>query len=215
MTSTDTASSPVQIKKSERTRKKIADAYIALMQSKTYDRITVREIIDRAEITRSTFYAYFDDIYSLLEHIESSFLSGISFDYSQTGHAKSDGENYPTAMVNNLSGLFNYCKLHRDTVLALTGEHGDPLFGPRIQSVLEQYFDRSMTVDCVPDDNFRPYYIRFLSAANLGTLLLWLKENTCSSEALAWISEVIRFASVEHILAPNSNAGFPPMPPLK
>jgi AcrR family transcriptional regulator len=37
----------------------IADALLALMREQRYDRITVQEIIDRADVGRSTFYAQF------------------------------------------------------------------------------------------------------------------------------------------------------------
>ena len=46
-------------RRSRRSRRLIVDALIALMREKRYDRITVQEIIDRADVGRSTFYAQF------------------------------------------------------------------------------------------------------------------------------------------------------------
>jgi AcrR family transcriptional regulator len=46
-------------RRSRRSRRLIVDALLALMQEKRYDRITVQEIIDCADVGRSTFYAQF------------------------------------------------------------------------------------------------------------------------------------------------------------
>ena len=46
-------------RRSRRSRRLIVDALIALMREKRYDRITVKEIIDRADVGRTTFYAQF------------------------------------------------------------------------------------------------------------------------------------------------------------
>jgi AcrR family transcriptional regulator len=52
-------------RRSRRSRRLIADALLALMREKRYDRITVREILERADVGRTTFYAQFrgkDDV---------------------------------------------------------------------------------------------------------------------------------------------------------
>ena len=52
-------------RRSRRSRRLIVDALLALMREKRYARITVQEIIDRADVGRSTFYAQFrnkDDV---------------------------------------------------------------------------------------------------------------------------------------------------------
>jgi AcrR family transcriptional regulator len=46
-------------RRSRRSRRLIVDALLALMLEKRFDRITVQEIIERADVGRSTFYAQF------------------------------------------------------------------------------------------------------------------------------------------------------------
>lgn len=45
----------------QRTQKSLRDALIELILEKHYDRITVQDIIDRANVGRSTFYLHFRD----------------------------------------------------------------------------------------------------------------------------------------------------------
>jgi AcrR family transcriptional regulator len=44
-----------------RTRDTLGDALVALMQEKAFDEITVQEVLDRAGVGRSTFYAHYRD----------------------------------------------------------------------------------------------------------------------------------------------------------
>jgi AcrR family transcriptional regulator len=46
-------------RRSRRSRRLIVDALLALMLEKRFDRITVQDIIERADVGRSTFYAQF------------------------------------------------------------------------------------------------------------------------------------------------------------
>ena len=48
-------------RRSRRTRRMLIEAFMALMLEKRYDTITVQEIIDRANVGRSTFYAHYLD----------------------------------------------------------------------------------------------------------------------------------------------------------
>ncbi|HNB54384.1 MAG TPA: TetR/AcrR family transcriptional regulator [Anaerolineales bacterium] len=50
----------------QRTRQLIRDAMIALIAEKGYEKITIQDILDRANIGRSTFYAHYRDKEDLL-----------------------------------------------------------------------------------------------------------------------------------------------------
>ncbi len=46
-------------RRQRRSRKAIMEAFISLLEEKSYQRITVQEIIDGADVGRTTFYAHF------------------------------------------------------------------------------------------------------------------------------------------------------------
>jgi AcrR family transcriptional regulator len=44
-----------------RTRNRLGDALVALLQERTFDDITVQDVLDRAGVSRSTFYVHYTD----------------------------------------------------------------------------------------------------------------------------------------------------------
>jgi AcrR family transcriptional regulator len=49
-----------------RTRDALGDALVSLMQEKPFETITVQDVLDRADVSRSTFYAHYSDKDDLL-----------------------------------------------------------------------------------------------------------------------------------------------------
>ena len=72
-----------------RTRDALGDALVALMQEKPFDTITVQEVLDRAQVSRSTFYSHYSDKDDLLMSDAEEFFEAISMALSAHGD-KSD-----------------------------------------------------------------------------------------------------------------------------
>ena len=56
------------------TRKIIKESFYTLLREKPVEKITVRELCEKAEINRSTFYKHYLDCYDLLDKIEEEAL---------------------------------------------------------------------------------------------------------------------------------------------
>jgi AcrR family transcriptional regulator len=61
-----------------RTRDRLGDALIALMQEKSFDEITVQDVLDRAGVGRSTFYVHYSDKNDLFLSDVEDFLEKVS-----------------------------------------------------------------------------------------------------------------------------------------
>lgn len=52
-----------------RSRRLIRQAFLELLKEKTFEKITVTDIVKRADINRSTFYAHYPDVMGLMEEM--------------------------------------------------------------------------------------------------------------------------------------------------
>lgn len=59
------------------TQMMIRQSFFALLKEKPLNRITVKEICERSEINRATFYHHYKDPYDLLEQIENHMLDSL------------------------------------------------------------------------------------------------------------------------------------------
>ena len=63
-----------EYRNSIRSRKSIRTAYAELInEKKDSSKITVKEIVDRADISKSTFYCHYNDINDLVAEIQMMF----------------------------------------------------------------------------------------------------------------------------------------------
>ena len=64
----------------QRTDKAIMQAMVSLLKKKSFERITVQDILDETPVTRATFYAHYHDKYEVVEKMLDQFLC----DYGMT-----------------------------------------------------------------------------------------------------------------------------------
>lgn len=64
-------------RRTQMTRQLFRDSLIELLQSKTFQKITVKEICEHADLNRTTFYLHYTDQEQLLDEIVAIFQEGL------------------------------------------------------------------------------------------------------------------------------------------
>ncbi|GKT03728.1 TetR/AcrR family transcriptional regulator [Furfurilactobacillus entadae] len=108
--------------KSERQRQqteaKIETAVIQLISNKGFRKMSVRDIVETAHISRGTFYLHYLDKFDLLEKYEDRLIDGVERVFKT--HAKREmPKTVLQAEDNAFYWLFNYLDAHRQLVKAL------------------------------------------------------------------------------------------------
>lgn len=151
-----------------KTRKAIFLAFRTLLEKKRYDHITVQEIIDEADVGRSTFYAHFETKDMLLHALCSELFYHIF-----------EGDPCPWAgRDNDLEKKLSHTLWHiRDSqndlsgiLLSDSGELFMAYFKEHVRDVFEQYID-VFTTD-VPRD----FLLNHLAASFAEAVRWWMKE---------------------------------------
>lgn len=63
-----------EYRSSIRSRRMIREAFLELLDEKEFSKITVTDIVKRADLNRSTFYAHYADVYSVVEEIQDEII---------------------------------------------------------------------------------------------------------------------------------------------
>ena len=98
-------------RRTQKTKKYLAAALVELIMEKGYDTITIQDIIDRANVGRSTFYSHYESKEQLL-------VGNINFQQALVDTPGNDPENYPLGV--NLSFLFHHTREHLHLAKALS-----------------------------------------------------------------------------------------------
>lgn len=61
----------------QRTRKNIINAFLELRAKKPLEKISIKELSEKAEINKATFYLHYRDIYNLSEVLENELIENI------------------------------------------------------------------------------------------------------------------------------------------
>lgn len=126
-------------KRQQKSRKVIFEAFSSLLRRKSYARITVQEIIELANIGRSTFYAHFetkDDLLNamceqIFRHIFAEVLS------AEENHDFSNDNDTLSAKLTHL--LYHLKEQQKDIESLLAGESSD-IFMHYFKDYLERLF---------------------------------------------------------------------------
>ena len=142
-----------------------------LMREKSIREITVKELVDKVDINRSTFYLHYSDIPGMLKEIEDEILEEMGRAIQE--HPIEEGEK---SIYFFMQDMFRVLAANREIGCALVGPHGDIAFVRRIENFLEQY-SRHVRGDMLPEQLAEmKYFYSFYWNGCLGFVKTWLEE---------------------------------------
>lgn len=160
-----------------RTQQLLIDALLELVQEKRYDKITVQDILDRANVGRSTFYAHFHDKDDLL----TGNFANVAAEEIFAGQDELNAveENNPEQMVVPMLPLLQHARDHYHLYEALKGTDGiKPILEnlrKNLQSVLAT---RVQELRPDLDDGQQQLALHFLCEGLIAATLYWLENDS-------------------------------------
>ncbi|HJB55629.1 MAG TPA: TetR/AcrR family transcriptional regulator [Candidatus Olsenella avistercoris] len=121
----------------EQTRANLREAFWNLYAERPIERISVREITDRAGYNRATFYLYYHDVYEVLEEIEDALLGGLA---RLVNDRLLQGDRLDFSQHMGL--ILRMAQEYRGYFEVLIGEKGDPTFSRRFKEVVAPLLER-------------------------------------------------------------------------
>jgi AcrR family transcriptional regulator len=116
----------------QKTQNLLREALVSLIREKAYDSITVREILDRANVGRSTFYMHFRDKDQLLVSGIHDMLGSV-----HSAELPPSAKRYERIIWFSLS-VFEYHHKHRHTGAARMGTRGRAIIHEHLRKVLAE-----------------------------------------------------------------------------
>lgn len=159
-----------------RTKKEILNALTQLLEKKSIDEITVKEITDLAGINRGTFYLHYVDKYDLLEKSVNQIILEVR-ELGKIILVKAAGddelESVKEEVIESMTAIFQYVKDNHRFIKSLLSENSTYSFHHKFNEILKDYF-----VEKIYRTNIKvpPVYLATaVSFAYEGLIHVWLK----------------------------------------
>jgi AcrR family transcriptional regulator len=164
---------PAENRKIRYTKMVIRDSLMELMKTKSILSVSIKDICELADISRSTFYAHYKDQYDLLRQVEEETVA--YFEDMLRKYKDKQSKKETTQMIEE---MLTYMANNGNSIQVLLSENGDIAFQKKLfqhfagNNLITRYFSEKQQ-----DDEAKTYYSVFLINGYLGLVQHWLKTN--------------------------------------
>ena len=131
-----------QDRRVRRTQKDLQIALMELLKAKKLQEISVREVTERADINRGTFYLHYKNVHDLMVQIEESLLE----EFREILH-QGDGEGTREQPECVIAKIYSILYENSELLQLLMGENGDLNFINSLKQLIYENYLRDMLKD--------------------------------------------------------------------
>lgn len=160
-----------------RTRALLLDALISLFLRKDYESITIKNIVDEANVGRSTFYAHYAGKEDLLRSGFENLRAHLSDQHKQARAKRRDPK--PRDLGFCLA-MFEHTRDHIDLYRALVGGRGGTVVLESIRAILSDLLRDELTAELEAPSGEAPppeLVVQYFVGAFMAVLTWWLDQN--------------------------------------
>ncbi|MEM8856908.1 MAG: TetR/AcrR family transcriptional regulator [Chloroflexota bacterium] len=160
----------------KRTRRLVSNAFIELVLENGYDGVRIEDIIDRADVARTTFYTHFKDKGDLLDYVVELFRQEST---QNIPNIELDSSGLPSS--DQLCNTFQNVADHAPFFRMALAENGMPKFYDRIHQIVADMIET--LTDKHVEETGRTYRMPnsliayHFAGAFLSTVKWWLEDN--------------------------------------
>lgn len=152
-----------------KTKAQLRQGLAELLQEKSLKEITVKELTDKVDINRSTFYLHYSDIYDMMEKIENELIEEIE-ELVRTRPVNPFNESsFPF-----IEEIFTILAENRQICAALLGPNGDIAFLQRIENILSRHSLKVLEETLPEKKQDLQYLYSFFAFGCVGMIKMWL-----------------------------------------
>lgn len=153
-------------RRTKMTRRLLKDSLIELMKTKAIRNITIKEICDKADVNRSTFYRHYDTQYDLYNDIFEDV----------TGDIINIVKNVDLSEVKTqslLTRMLQYAEDNRELILIILSDNGSLSIGQAFSELIGRVLGEKRGNNSPPSE-LEMYVIQFISAGMANIVWIWL-----------------------------------------
>ena len=149
-----------------RSKRLIQEALAELLEEKSFDSITVTDIVRRADINRGTFYAYYKDVKNLRDQLEAELMGKLQKIIGENQKYLDNGNFRPL-----VSQILNYAEENRSLIQMLSKASGIQQLQAMLLRLIQTYHTNNVRW---PHPQWERYIQQYVACGLMGTIELWL-----------------------------------------
>lgn len=165
-------------RRQQKTRDAIFEAFSTLLSSKSYTKITIQEIIDEANIGRSTFYSHFETKDDLLKEMCTDLFSHVFSEHlsMENTHDFSLTHGDPTSLITHV--LYHLRDNKKNIVGILICESGE-IFLRFFKQYLNELITKHLLIGVERKNTTAPedFLVNHISGSFVEMVQWWIKNN--------------------------------------
>lgn len=158
-------------RRTRKTKKAMTEALAKLLLEKPLNKISVREIAEKADINRGTFYLHYRDVYDMAEKLQNEIFERFNEIVDNYEPKKNTEELFPM-----LVELFNLLSDNSELAKVLISENGDAAFIYKLKKIIrEKCFVNAQKILNIKNNDEFDYIYHYIVSGCIGIFSEWLE----------------------------------------